>query len=144
MFPRVALAALLLLLSSIAQAQNPENWPAGTEAPDWWPAPVALYPGSTIEEVDHAKDKGLPGIESLVPVDGATVEGIEEWYRTMLEEAGWEVWETKEITHGLRFTSQNRDLDQRIIVQIFRPKHFLFNKSENPLVKITVYRSIPA
>ena len=143
MFPRVALAALLLLPSSVLQAQAPENWPPGTDVPGWWPEAVALYPGSTIEDVDHAEEKGLPGVDSLVPVAGATVEGIAEWYRAMLEEAGWEVWELKEITHGLRFTSQSKELDKRIIVQLFRPKHFLWNKSEHPLVKFTVYRSIP-
>ena len=105
---------------------------------------LRAYPRTPAElSVDHAKEKGLPEIEALVPVEDATVEGIAQWYRTMLGEAGWEVWETKEITHGLRFTSQNKDLDKRIIVQMFRPKHFLFNKAEHPLVKITVYRSIP-
>ena len=143
MFPRVVLAALLLFTSSALWAQGPEGWPDGTEVPGWWPEAVALYPDSTVEDVDHAEEKGLPGVDTLVPVAGATVEGIAEWYRAMLEEAGWEVWKLEEITHGLRFTSQKEELDQRIIVQLFRPKHFLFNKSEHPLVKFTVYRSIP-
>lgn len=143
MSPRLVSAILILLTASILQAESPENWPAGAEAPVWWPQAIALYPGSTVEEIDHAEDKGLPEVDSLVPVGDATVESIAEWYRAMLEEAGWEVWKTEEISHGLRFTSQNKQLDKRIIVQMFRPKHFLWNKSEHPRVKFTVYRSIP-
>ena len=143
MVPRFVLATLILFTSSALEAQGPENWPEGTEVPGWWPEAVALYPGSTIEDVDHAKEKGLPQVDSLVPVAGATVEGVADWYRAMLEEAGWEVWKQEEITHGLRFTTQSKELDQRIIVQLFRPDHFLFNKSEHPRVKLTVYRSIP-
>ena len=138
MVRRIVLAALLLTTASTALAEGPENWPEGTGVPEWWPAAVALYPGSTVEAVDHAEEKGLPDIDSLVPVAGATVEEIEAWYRKMLEEAGWEVWKTRETPNGLRFTSQNKEIDKRIIVETIRPKQFLRNKSEHPLVKFTV------
>lgn len=138
-----ALAFLLWIATSPTLAGAPENWPDGAGAPDWWPEAVALYPGSTVEGVDHAEDRGLPDVETLVPAEGASVEALEAWYRESLEAAGWEVWPTKEIPQGLRFTSQDKGVDQRIIVQFIRPNEFLWNKSDSPMVKITVYRSIP-
>ena len=136
----VVLAALSFAATVFGGQQN---WPSGTEVPDWWPEPVALHPGTTIQKIDHAEEKGLPDLDTLVPTEGATVASIVEWYRASLADAGWEVWDTKDSGYSQSVTSQSKELDRRVIIQVIAPKQMIWNKSEHPRVKITVYREIP-
>ena len=140
---RLSIAITFLLVTAVSLSAAPANWPDGVDVPSWWPEEIGLYLGSTVEEVDHAEDKGLPEVDTLVPEAGADVEAITEWYRARFEHSGWEVWETKDLDHSLRFTTQSKSLDKRMIVRVIKPKHFLFNKSEHPRVTFVVYRSIP-
>lgn len=139
---RIALT-LLGLASTVLMAGTPSNWPQGAEVPVWWPNQVGLHPDSTIEKVDHALERGLPDLDTLVKADGASVESIVDWYRESLADAGWEVWKTRKTAFSTRITSQNKELDKRIIIQVFTAEDAVRNKAPFPRVKITVYTTIP-